>query len=98
MQTFTFMLGHLLPGIRSNLRPGTYVGDFPTNQALTTLSVDILTAAGRLCGRVRRSAKGTGSKGSKRGVGESDFGHIDLDQQRLFHKLVVAFVRIDSPL
>jgi len=29
----------------------------PTNQALTTLSVDILTAAGPLCGRVRRSAR-----------------------------------------
>jgi len=29
---------------------------------------------------------------------ESDFGHIDLDQQRLLYKLVVAFVRIDSPL
>jgi len=44
--------------VRGNLGPGTYVGDFPdANQALTTLGIDILTAAGRLCGRVRRSAR-----------------------------------------
>jgi len=34
-----------------------HFSDKPTNQALTTLSVNILTAAGRLCGRVRRSAR-----------------------------------------
>src|SRR5215470_8178125 len=48
--------------------------------------------------RPRRSARCTGSNGRNRGVCESDFGHIDLDQQRLLHKLVVAFVRIESPL
>ena len=49
------------PSVLANLNGQIAVlfhfSDKPTNQALTTLSVDILTAAGRLCGRVWRSAR-----------------------------------------
>ena len=38
----------------------------------------------------------TGSNDGDLGIRESDLVKIDLDQQRLFHELVVTLIRVDS--
>ena len=43
------------------------------------------------------SARSPRSNASNRKVPESDFAHIDVDQQRFLHKRVFDLMRIDSP-